>query len=108
MGTLEIKGNLSNSSSLLIATVAPETVTLSAVKKWENGKGKGLVVRAYNANNETIEATISVAMDVDKAFLTNLNEVKQKEIPLLKNKREINVVLTKYKIVTVLFLFKDK
>ena len=71
-------------------SIEPDALVLSAIKRSEDGKA--LVVRCYNPTAKSLEAVIRLFLPARSAYLLNLNEEPQAEIPVV-GPREIVLVV---------------
>jgi mannosylglycerate hydrolase len=65
--------------------LAPEALVLSAVKRSESGEA--LIVRCYNPTPATLAATLQLYCPVSAAYLADLREEKQAELPVGEDNR---------------------
>ena len=63
---------------------------LSAIKRSEDGKH--LVVRCYNPTAKSLEAVIRLFLPARSAYLLNLNEEPQAELPVVGSREIVFVV----------------
>jgi alpha-mannosidase len=71
-------------------SIEPEIITLSAVKRSENGQY--LIIRIYNPTMESIQTQLTLFLPIQKAFEVNLNETILDEIPI-RNEHSIELAL---------------
>ena len=76
-------------------SVEPANLVMSALKKAEDRNS--VVMRLFNPTDATIKGKVSLALPFKKAYLTNMNEDRQKEIKAEKN--AVNLSVDKGKIV---------
>jgi alpha-mannosidase len=79
-------------------SIEPDALVLSAVKRSEDGKD--LVVRCYNPTARSLEAVIRLFVLARSAYLLNLNEEPQAEIPVVES-REIVLVVSGKQVRTI-------
>ena len=89
-------GRLPMNMSLL--EVSNPDVQLAAVKKAQ--RDEGIVIRIYNPTQSAQTCKLTLAANISKAFQTDMNEVKQKELNVDDNR--ISAELGPYKIMTIL------
>jgi len=73
-------------------------VILETVKAAENGEGT--VLRLYECENARTKATLTVPADTKAAYLTNLLEEIESELPVVDGK--VTFTIKPYEIVTIL------
>jgi len=61
-------------------SITPETLILSALKKAEDRDS--FIVRIFNPTNATVQGAVTFPVPPKKAFVVNLNEARQEELPL--------------------------
>ncbi len=99
------KGRLEGSLPLeqgSFLTVSSPLTNVSAVKLAED-RDDALTVRVNNPTDEVIQETLTFLRPIKKAWLCNLNEESEKEIPIIG--KSVSVRLNPYKIVTVMVEF---
>lgn len=69
-------------SFISLASDPPNAFLLTAVKRAE--EGDDLIIRFYNALDKEIRGKVLVNLQVEEAWLTNLNEVIKERLPLQK------------------------
>ena len=79
-------------------SIEPDALVLSAIKRSEDGKV--LVVRCYNPTAKALEAVIRLFLPVRSAYLLNLNEESQAEIPVVGS-HEIALVVSGKQVRTI-------
>ncbi|MBE6949790.1 MAG: alpha-mannosidase [Ruminococcaceae bacterium] len=80
------------------ASVDQRNVILETVKAAENGEGT--VLRLYECENARTKATLTVPADTKAAYLTNLLEEIESELPVVDGK--VTFTIKPYEIVTIL------
>ena len=93
------EGSIPAGSSLY--SIDNGNVIMSAFKKAEDRDS--LILRLFNPTDTTQSADISFLKDIKKAYICNLNEERQQEIPV--NGNTIQLSLKKSKIITVEMMF---
>jgi mannosylglycerate hydrolase len=83
-------------------TVSCPLTNVSAVKLAED-RDDALTVRVNNPTDEVIQETLTFLRPIKKAWLCNLNEESEKELPIIG--KSVSVRLDPYKIVTVMVEF---
>lgn len=78
--------------------LGPDCLILSALKRSENGKS--IILRFFNPTNAKIPATVRCFRPVKKAWLTNLNEDRQRELTS-ENQRCLSLDVAPKKIITL-------
>lgn len=76
-----------------------EAVVLSAIKKAEDSD-RGIIVRLFNPTDTEQDVSVKVGFPLHRAALTDINETKQQEIPVVDNR--VALRLRKGQISTVL------
>ena len=89
-------GTLSPSYNLLKAS---PWITMSACKKAENSDS--IILRLYNTDDKPLLSNVTVNKDFKKAYLTNLDEKRIRELYLCKSNGEIDIDIGAKKIVTI-------
>jgi alpha-mannosidase len=73
---------------------------VSSVKSAENSSdGKSAIIRLYNANDSIAKATIELAGRIAKAYIVDINEVKQTDLAVYSNSIALEVL--PYEVVTI-------
>ena len=85
-------------------SLKPSTVVLSAWKKSEDRNS--YIMRLFNPTDSLQEAEISLFRSIDKAYVCNLNEDIEQEIPLSEHNR-IKIDIAGNKILTLEIVFKE-
>ena len=80
------------------ASVDKRNVVLETVKAAENGEGT--VLRLYECENARTKATLTVPADTKTAYLTNLMEEVEAELPVVDGK--VTFTIKPYEIITIL------
>lgn len=85
--------------------ISPASVVFSAMKK--SSAGDGIIVRMYNPDSKSVNATIESDEAIDSVYITDLAENRIQSREILDSHR-FNVKLTPYKIVTLEINFSGR
>jgi len=88
-------GNLPKELALL--EITPSDTILSALKKCEHRDT--LIMRLFNPTSREIDAKITLHLQINQAWLTNMNEQRKEQLPLKDN--NVSVKLGPKKIITI-------
>ena len=81
-----------------LASVNRENVILETVKQAENGDGT--ILRLYECQNARTKTTVTLPEGTTKAYVTNLLEEVEQELPVADGK--VTLIVKPYEIVTIL------
>lgn len=89
-------GSLPEKYSFL--SIKPDNLVLSAFKKAEDRDS--FIIRLFNPTDEEIHGTIQLGVNINEAYMTNLNEERLNDL-LIENKNSIKIDVATNKIITV-------
>jgi alpha-mannosidase len=94
-----------NPDRLSYLTVDRPELVISAIKR--STDEKGIIVRFFNIRPESLSARIKINKPIEEAWLVNLHEERQEQIPVLDDS-SINVQTRGHQIITLEFKLKIK